>query len=109
MLPPNTQTLLFSATFPDKVVAFSQKFAPNANQIRLKQEELSVEGIKQFFMDCADNEAKYDVLLEIYNLLTVGQSIIFCRVRISLITNPRPEAHHSVHRNETPPTRSLHA
>jgi ATP-dependent RNA helicase DDX19/DBP5 len=80
MLPPNTQTLLFSATFPDKVVAFSQKFAPNANQIRLKQEELSVEGIKQFFMDCADNEAKYDVLLEIYNLLTVGQSIIFCRV-----------------------------
>ncbi|KAI5452949.1 RNA helicase required for poly(A+) mRNA export [Naganishia albida] len=81
MLPPNTQTLLFSATFPDKVVAFSQKFAPNANQIRLKQEELSVEGIKQFFMDCADNEAKYDVLLEIYNLLTVGQSIIFCRKR----------------------------
>ncbi|KAJ9117456.1 RNA helicase required for poly(A+) mRNA export [Naganishia vaughanmartiniae] len=81
MLPPNTQTLLFSATFPDKVVSFSQKFAPNANQIRLKQEELSVEGIKQFFMDCADNEAKYDVLLEIYNLLTVGQSIIFCRKR----------------------------
>lgn len=83
MLPPNTQTLLFSATFPDKVVAFSQKFAPNSNQIRLKQEELSVEGIKQFFMDCPDNESKYDVLLEIYNLLTVGQSIIFCRVGAS--------------------------
>ncbi len=89
MLPPTTQLILFSATFPPQVVHFATKFAPNANQIRLKAEELSVEGIKQFYMDCKDEEAKYDVLVELYSLLVIGQSIIFCKVglgcRVGLI------------------------
>ncbi len=59
---------------------FASKFAPNANEIKLKIEELSVDGIKQFYMDCAGQEAKYDVLVELYSLLVIGQSIIFCRV-----------------------------
>jgi ATP-dependent RNA helicase DDX19/DBP5 len=80
MLPPAAQTLLFSATFPERVNAFAKRFAPDANEIRLKPEELSVEGIKQFYMDCANEDVKYDVLLELYNLLTIGQSIIFCAV-----------------------------
>lgn len=74
------QIVLFSATFPDRVRNFANKFAPNANKIELKKEELSVEGIKQFYMDCKDEEAKYDILVQIYNLLTVGQSIIFTKV-----------------------------
>ena len=82
MIPPAAQTLLFSATFPDRVDAFAKRFAPDANEIRLKPEELSVEGIKQFYMDCESEEVKYDVLLELYNLLTIGQSIIFCAVSL---------------------------
>lgn len=82
MIPPNAQTLLFSATFPERVDNFAADFAPNANSIRLRTEELSVEGIKQFYMDCANEDVKYDVLLEIYNLLTIGQSIIFCAVSV---------------------------
>jgi ATP-dependent RNA helicase DDX19/DBP5 len=80
MLPKTVQLVLFSATFPDLVRDFAVKFAPTANEIKLKQEELSVEGIKQFYMDCKDEEAKYDVLVELYSLLTIGQSIIFCKV-----------------------------
>lgn len=75
-----TQIVLFSATFPDRVRNFASKFAPNANKIELKKEELSVEGIKQFYMDCSNEEAKYEILVQIYNLLTVGQSIIFTKV-----------------------------
>lgn len=85
MIPPAAQTLLFSATFPDRVDAFAKRFAPDANEIRLKPEELSVEGIKQFYMDCESEEVKYDVLLELYNLLTIGQSIIFCAVSTSCV------------------------
>ena len=44
------QIILFSATFAGPVGAFAAKFAPAANEIRLKTEELSIEGIKQFFM-----------------------------------------------------------
>ena len=76
------QVVLFSATFPEVVRSFATKFAPQANEIRLKQEELSVEGIKQFYMDCSSEEQKYDVLVQLYSLLTIGQSIIFCRVSL---------------------------
>jgi len=83
MLPRThpVQIILFSATFPEHVRSFASKFAPNANKIELQQEELSVEGIRQFYMDCRDEEHKYDILVSLYQLLTIGQSIIFCQHR----------------------------
>ncbi|PPQ95750.1 hypothetical protein CVT26_015876 [Gymnopilus dilepis] len=83
LLPRNKpyQIILFSATFPDHVRAFASKFAPNANKIELQKEELSVDNIKQFYMDCRNEEHKYDILVSLYQLLTIGQSIIFCQHR----------------------------
>ena len=72
--------LLFSATFPDQVRAFAQQFSPNANEISLKTEELSVEGIKQLYMDCRDEQHKYEVLVGLYGVMNIGQSIIFVAV-----------------------------
>lgn len=46
-LPKSTQVVLFSATFPDYVTTFAARFSPNANELTLKHEELTVEGIKQ--------------------------------------------------------------
>lgn len=80
-MPKTCQLVLFSATFPDNVREFAARLAPMANEIRLKQEELNVDLIKQFYMDCRDEEHKYEVLVELYNLLTIGQSIIFCAKR----------------------------
>ncbi|KAJ7019825.1 P-loop containing nucleoside triphosphate hydrolase protein [Mycena alexandri] len=81
MLPRDhpVQILLFSATFPDHVRSFASKFAPASNKIELQKEELSVAGIRQFYMDCRNEEHKYDILVHLYALLTVGQSIIFCQ------------------------------
>ncbi|KAL9594052.1 MAG: hypothetical protein Q9219_007242 [cf. Caloplaca sp. 3 TL-2023] len=53
MLPKNIQVVLFSATFPDTVVQYAELFAPNANQITLKHEELTVSGIKQLYLEYA--------------------------------------------------------
>ncbi|KAG1023936.1 hypothetical protein G6F26_006379 [Rhizopus arrhizus] len=83
MIKGNPQVVLFSATFPDNVRRFATKFAPNANEISLKREDLSVDAIKQFYMDCDSQEHKYEVLCNIYDLLTVSQSIIFCKRRDS--------------------------
>lgn len=80
LLPPNLQLVLFSATFPNHVVEFADKFAPNANQITLKHEELTVEGIKQLYLDCPSEADKYDSLVKLYGLMTIGSSIIFVRV-----------------------------
>lgn len=86
MLPRGqpVQIILFSATFPDHVRNFASKFAPSANKIELKQNELSVDNIRQFYMDCRNEEHKYDILVSLYHLLTIGQSIIFCQASRSL-------------------------
>ena len=79
-LPRTVQLVLFSATFTDALRSYATSFAPNANMISLAQEELSVDGIKQFYMDCQGEDHKLEVLSAIYGLLTIGQSIIFVRV-----------------------------
>lgn len=81
MLPKNIQVVLFSATFPENVVKYAHTFAPNANEMTLKHEDLTVEGIKQIYLDCDNDEAKYDVLVKFYGMLTIGSSIIFVKVR----------------------------
>jgi len=40
-----------------------------------------VEGIKQFYLDCKGESHKYEVLVDLYELMTIGQSIIFCKRR----------------------------
>lgn len=81
LLPKAIQVVLFSATFPDHVVEYASKFAPNANQITLRHEELTVEGIKQLYLDCPTESDKFDALVRLYGLMTIGSSIIFVRTR----------------------------
>ena len=76
MLPKELQIVLFSATFPDNVVLYAQTFAPNANQMTLQHKDLTVEGIKQIYLDCDSEEAKYEALVKFYGLLTCVTSII---------------------------------
>ena len=80
MLPKDIQVVLFSATFPIHVHRYASKFAPAANEITLQHEELTVEGIKQLYIDCSNDEDKYKTLVSLYGLLTVGSSIIFVKV-----------------------------
>lgn len=80
LIPVKPQILLFSATFPDYVCRFARRFAPDPHEITLNVEELSVKNIGQCYMDCIDEEQKYNVVCNIYDVLTVSQSIIFCKV-----------------------------
>ncbi|RDL38993.1 putative ATP-dependent RNA helicase dbp5 [Venustampulla echinocandica] len=81
LIPGQTQILLFSATFPDMVMRYAEQFSPNANQIKLKRDELTVSGIKQMYMDCPSDDGKYDILANLYGLMTIGSSIIFVKRR----------------------------
>jgi ATP-dependent RNA helicase DDX19/DBP5 len=44
---------------------------------------LTVEGIKQLYLDCDGDEDKYSVLVKLYGLLTIGSSIIFVKVCVA--------------------------
>lgn len=83
MLPKTIQILLFSATFPEKVGQYANKFAPNSHQMRLQQQQLTVKGISQMYMDCPSEQDKYDILVKLYGLMTIGSSVIFVKTRES--------------------------
>jgi superfamily II DNA/RNA helicase len=75
------QTVLFSATFPPNVIAYAKRFAPKANTLTLAHEELTIEGIKQLYIDIDQDTDKYATLLKFYGLMTQASSIIFVRTR----------------------------
>lgn len=78
MLGKECQILLFSATFSDRVRTFAVSVAPKAVEITVKREDLSLDGIKQFYVDCKTAEGKYGVLKDFFGLdLKIGQTIIF--------------------------------
>lgn len=61
-------------------MGFAEKFAPGADQIRLKHTELTVAGISQMFIDCDSDVQKYEILVKLYGLMTIGSSVIFVKV-----------------------------
>jgi ATP-dependent RNA helicase DDX19/DBP5 len=83
VLPPEIQNVLFSATFPDEVQEFAQLFAPNANQIFLKKEDITVDAITQLKLECDNEQAKFDALSALYDVMSIGQSIVFCKRKVT--------------------------
>eukprot|EP01111_Echinosteliopsis_oligospora_P017231 TRINITY_DN7399_c0_g1_i1.p1 TRINITY_DN7399_c0_g1~~TRINITY_DN7399_c0_g1_i1.p1 ORF type:complete len:441 (-),score=115.68 TRINITY_DN7399_c0_g1_i1:35-1357(-) len=80
-LSKECQILLFSATFSDELGPYSMSFVPRPLvTIRLKKEELSIDKLRQYYIDCKSEDNKYKTLCDVYgNLTAVGQSIIFVK------------------------------
>ncbi|NXT94721.1 DDX25 helicase, partial [Anhinga rufa] len=77
------QMLLFSATFKETVRAFAVQIISNPIVIKLREEELTLGNIRQYFFTCRSREEKYRALCNIYGSITVGQAMIFCQTRKS--------------------------
>jgi len=81
-LPTKMQVCLFSATMPQQIVDLSEKFMkPDRLHILVKAEEVTLDGIKQFYVDCGREDFKVDVLKDLYETLTVSQTVIFVNSR----------------------------
>ncbi|VEL16234.1 unnamed protein product [Protopolystoma xenopodis] len=80
-LPPGTQVVLLSATMPHEILEMTSKFMTNPIRILVKRDELTLEGIKQFFVAVEREEWKFDTLCDLYDTLTVTQSVIFCNTK----------------------------
>ncbi|TYZ68895.1 hypothetical protein PybrP1_010964 [[Pythium] brassicae (nom. inval.)] len=78
---PGCQFLLFSATYADEVREFAQRMVPDHNIITVKKEKLTLDGIKQFWIDCGAKDNKAKVLSDIFAVLTVGKCVIFVQSR----------------------------
>jgi translation initiation factor 4A len=80
-LPENIQVCLFSATMPSEVLDVTNKFMREPARILIKRDELTLEGIKQFFIAVEREEWKLDTLCDLYETLTITQAIIYCNTR----------------------------
>ena len=72
------QVILISATMCMNVFNFSKKFMHDPIKILLKNNEIVVDLISQFYVDIETEEYKFDTLLDLYNLISASQVIIFC-------------------------------
>ena len=64
-LPPHTQVVLVSATLPVDVLEMTRKFMNDPIRILVKRDELTLEGIKQFFVAVEKEEWKFDTLCDL--------------------------------------------
>ncbi|KAL4088657.1 hypothetical protein QTP88_023746 [Uroleucon formosanum] len=80
-LPPATQVILISATLPHEILEMTNKFMTDPIRILVKRDELTLEGIKQFFVAVEREEWKFDTLCDLYDTLTITQAVIFCSTK----------------------------
>jgi len=72
------QVALFSATYSQELEELSKSFMQNPTQIRVKAEELTLQGIAQYYINLMDDVQKYETIKDIFESLTISQAIIYC-------------------------------
>ncbi|KAF8941053.1 DEAD-domain-containing protein [Dissophora ornata] len=97
-LPPSTQVVILSATLPHDVLEMTSKFMTDPIRILVKRDELTLEGIKQFFVAVEKEDWKFDTLCDLYDTLTITQAVIFCNTRrkVDWLTTKMREANFTV-------------
>lgn len=81
LLPENVQVALFSATMPLDVLDITKNFMRDPVKILVKLEELTLEGIKQFYIAIEKEEWKLDTLCDLYETVTITQAVIYCNTK----------------------------
>mmetsp|Transcript_28721 Transcript_28721/g.112026 ORF Transcript_28721/g.112026 Transcript_28721/m.112026 type:complete len:192 (+) Transcript_28721:625-1200(+) len=74
-LPPGIQVVLVSATMPSDLLEITNKFMTDPVRILVKRDELTLEGIKQFFVAVQKEDWKFDTLCDLYETLTITQAV----------------------------------
>jgi len=88
-MPEDIQVILLSATMPAEVLEVTHRFMRDPIRILVKKEELTLEGIRQFYINIGKEEWKFETLCDLYNTVNVTQAVIFCNTRrkVDWLTN----------------------
>ena len=77
-MPSTVQVALFSATMPAELSSLTAKFMRNPVQILVKTEQLTLDGINQYYVALDNDDQKYETLKDIYGQAALSQCIIYC-------------------------------
>lgn len=77
-LPTTVQVALFSATLPYEIRNLTNKFMRDPIEILVKNEQLTLEGINQYFVNLNDDHDKFETIKDLFSNISVSQCIIYC-------------------------------
>jgi len=80
-MPNSCQVVLLSATMREEVLDVTTNFMRNPVRILVKRDEVTLEGIRQFYIAIDYEENKLDTLCDLYENLTITQAVIFSNTR----------------------------
>ena len=63
---------------PDECKGLTEKFMRNPVKILVKTEQLTLEGIEQYYVALDSDDQKYDTLKDLYGFFALSQCIIYC-------------------------------
>ena len=72
------QVALFSATLPNYINNITNRFMRDPVRIYVKTEQLTLEGISQYYVAIDDDKQKYSTLKDLYSYISMSQCIIYC-------------------------------
>ena len=78
LLHQKIQKALFSASMPNTINELINKFVTNPIKIIVKSEQLTLDGIKQYFVNLENDVMKYETLKDLFSTFSVSQCIIYC-------------------------------
>ena len=81
-----TQIGLFSATMNDSFFKITSNFMRNPINILIEKENLTLDGIKQYNVNCEKNDYKFETLCDLYSLSSTSQTIVYCNHQQSVET-----------------------
>jgi translation initiation factor 4A len=74
----DVQVCLFSATLPEDINSIIQKIMRNPVRICVKREQLTLEGISQYYIAVDDDRQKYITLKNFFSFINLSHTIIYC-------------------------------
>lgn len=79
--PTTTSLALFSATMPTNVLEIAENYLRDPVRILIPQDEVTLDGIKQYYVVLDREDWKLPVLLDLYQQITVNQALIYVNKR----------------------------
>ena len=77
-MPNEIQIGLFSATLPKELLELTNTFMKYPTKILVKNDELTLQGIAQYYINLHGDEQKFICIKDIFSSLAVSQAIIYC-------------------------------
>lgn len=77
-LSNEVQVCLFSATLPESIHYIAKRIMRSPIRVCVKREQLTLEGIKQYYIAVDDDREKYISLKNLFSSITLSHTIIYC-------------------------------